>query len=53
MVSGNEHDLGTGDRRQLLLGDWVLIGIAVVGQIAGDHDDVGLGVVDLGNRRAQ
>ena len=53
MVAGYAHDLLAGKSRQLLLGDGVLIGVAIVGDIARDDNEVGHGGVDLGDRGAK
>ncbi len=53
VVARDEHDLGTLDRVELLARLRVLVGIAVVGQVARDDDEVGRGRVDLLDRRAQ
>ena len=47
VVAGNPHDPLAGDTRQLLTGERVLVGIAVVGEVARHDDQVGLGRVDL------
>ena len=53
MVARHAHDSLAGDRRQLLLDGGVLVGIAVVGQVACDDYEVGLGGVDLADRRVE
>ena len=53
VVSRHAHDLLAGKRGQLLLGGWVLVRVALIGQIAGDDDQIGLGGVDLLDRRPQ
>ena len=53
VVAGDEDDVLACDRRELLLGLRVLVGIAVVGQVAGDDHEIGRGRVDLRDRGAQ
>ena len=53
VVARHPHDLGAVDSGQLLLGDRVLVGKAVVGQVPGHDHEVGLGGVDLLDRRPQ
>ncbi len=53
VVSRHPDDLRAVDRGQLLLGDRVLVGKAVVGEVAGDDDEIGPGRVDLLDRAPQ
>jgi hypothetical protein len=47
VVSGHEDDVLTGERLELQLRQRVLVGIAVVREVARHDDDVRLGLVDL------
>jgi hypothetical protein len=53
VVAGDAHDVRTGQGRELAPGDRVLVGVAVVGEIAGDDHEVRLGPVHLGDRGAE
>ena len=53
MVARDENHVLAGDRLELLLRERVLVGIAVVREVAGHDDDVRLGRVDLADRRLQ
>ena len=53
VVARDEHDLRTLDRVELGARLRVLVGIAVVGQVARDDDQVGGGSVDLLDRAMQ
>ena len=53
MVPRNEHHLTTGNSRQLVPGDGVLIGIPVIGDVPRDNHEIRFGGVDLGDGSAQ
>ncbi len=53
VIARNAYDPPAGDARQLFAGEGVLVGIAVVGEVARHDDQVGLGRVDLVDRSAQ
>jgi hypothetical protein len=53
VISGNDDDPWTGKRVQLLLGQRVPVGVALIGDVAGDHDEIRLRLVDLVDRGAQ
>jgi len=52
MIPGYAHDLGAGERGEFLLDERVLVRVAVVGEVAGDDNEVGFRRVDLVDRRA-
>jgi hypothetical protein len=41
VVAGHAHRLRARERRQLLLCERILVGVALVGEVAGDDDEVG------------
>ena len=53
MVSRHAHDPRTPQRGELPRGERILIRVAVVGEVAGDHDQVGLALVHLLDRCAE
>jgi len=53
VVTRDEDSCLAGNRLELGLCERVLVGITVVGQIAGDDDEIRLGCVDLLERRPQ
>jgi hypothetical protein len=52
MVSGHAHDPRTRQRGELPRSKRVLIRVAIVGEVSGDHDQIGLAVVHLLDRCA-
>jgi hypothetical protein len=53
MVSGHAHDPRTRQRGELPRGERVLIRVAVVCEVAGDHGQIGLALVHLFDRGAE
>jgi RimJ/RimL family protein N-acetyltransferase len=53
VVAGNPDDLRRGNCGELLLRERVLVGISVIGEVAGDDDEIGLGSVDFVDRGVQ
>jgi len=49
LIPGHRHHVRTGQRLELLSCLPVLVGVALVGDIPGDHDDVGACIVDFGD----
>ena len=53
LIPGHRHHVRTGQRLELLSCLPVLVGVALVGDIPGDHDDVEGCIVDFGDRVAK
>jgi hypothetical protein len=53
VVARHADDQRARQRGELLLGERILVGVALVGQVASDDDEVGLGRVDLLDRGAE
>jgi len=53
VVARHADDQRARQRRELLLGERVLVGVTLVGEVASDDDEVGRGRVDLFDCRAK
>jgi hypothetical protein len=53
LIPGHRHHVRTGQRLELLSWLPMLVGVALVGDIPGDHDDVEGCIVDFGDRVAK